>query len=535
MKKIILSFSILTMMLTSSCSDYLEESAKHSESPDSFYTSEVGYNSLMAAAYTQLRNIYGQEPYLFCSGTDLYADGKSNGPVGLTSYTALAAGSENIYELYEAGFKAIRVFNTALHYNALTSQTSDIDAKRGEVLFLRALTYFTLVQTYGGVPLIDQYVEVPGFAYSRESAETIYTQILEDLETANTLVPSGSFNGKVTKRAVTHLLSKVHLTRAYEDFAASNDFANAAKYADETIAGESLTIPFDELWDPSNDLNDETIFSVQYDATSIADDPNNNGNQQQNFFGPYMGGAEIAGDFPWRAERLVVTKRAYDLFEQNDARFTATFMPEIYERYYDFYDVADKSQLQVLHYYARTPADTIGYRANNPKVTFHMYPDIFAGNGVNEDFGTIPVKKFDDPTSPFSLGNGTSTRDIVLARLAESYLIAAEAYLNSNPSLGLERLNEVRKRAGVAPATAAEFDIDYILEERGRELMGEYHRWFDLKRTGKLVDYASVYNFQVDAGNFVGKDGVLKILRPIPQEVLDLNQNKDFKQNPAYQ
>ncbi|MBX2843736.1 MAG: RagB/SusD family nutrient uptake outer membrane protein, partial [Flammeovirgaceae bacterium] len=83
-------------------------------------------------------------------------------------------------------------------------------------------------------------------------------------------------------------------------------------------------------------------------------------------------------------------------------------------------------------------------------------------------------------------------------------------------------------------ATIGEFDIDYILDERARELLGEYHRWFDLKRTGKLVERASAHHPLIESENFNGNNGELKILRPIPQKAIDLNQNKDFPQNPAY-
>ncbi|MGB5263516.1 MAG: RagB/SusD family nutrient uptake outer membrane protein, partial [Lutimonas sp.] len=154
---------------------------------------------------------------------------------------------------------------------------------------------------------------------------------------------------------------------------------------------------------------------------------------------------------------------------------------------------------------------------------------------ATSDFQLISCRKFDDPTEPFSAGSNsrTSTRDIILSRLGETYLIAAEAYYKAgNDGLALERLNEVRRRANVPDVLA--IDIEVILDERARELFGEYHRWFDLKRTGTLVRRASLYNYRIDEANFAGANGELKILRPIPQSALDLNQNKDFPQNPAY-
>ncbi len=190
-----------------------------------------------------------------------------------------------------------------------------------------------------------------------------------------------------------------------------------------------------------------------------------------------------------------------------------------------------------------TPADkTTWMTANASRLAatfvYHPWGEYSAAHTLikNLDCYTIPVKKFDDPdpTTPTSTGP-VSTRDIIVSRLGETYLIAAEAYLKAGvPATGLDRLNEVRRRAGVANATAGEFTIDYVLDERGRELLGEYKRWFDLKRTGTLVARASAHNYKIKAANFTGIDGKLKILRPIPQSVLDLNQNKDFPQNPGY-
>ena len=139
------------------------------------------------------------------------------------------------------------------------------------------------------------------------------------------------------------------------------------------------------------------------------------------------------------------------------------------------------------------------------------------------------------PTSGFAASS--STRDIILARLGETYLIAAEAYYKTgNNSLAINRINEVRRRAAKpgADLSVSSIDIDLILDERARELSGEYHRWFDLKRTGTLIERCDMYNRDIEASYFTGVDGKLKILRPIPQSALDLNQNKNFPQNPGY-
>ena len=126
----------------------------------------------------------------------------------------------------------------------------------------------------------------------------------------------------------------------------------------------------------------------------------------------------------------------------------------------------------------------------------------------------------------------------VMLRLGEQYLIRAEARAQQSNIDGAQSdINVIRNRAGLGNTTAATQStlLSAIAKERKLELFGEYgNRWFDLKRTGTLVARASAHNYRIKEANFVGIDGQLKILRPIPQTALDLNQNKDFPQNPGY-
>ena len=79
--------------------------------------------------------------------------------------------------------------------------------------------------------------------------------------------------------------------------------------------------------------------------------------------------------------------------------------------------------------------------------------------------------------------------------------------------------------------TAAQATMDFLMEERERELIGEQHRWFDLKRWGNLVERVKLHNNQAAA--FI-KDH--HILRPIPQVQIDRVQDgaKSFPQNAGY-
>ena len=120
--------------------------------------------------------------------------------------------------------------------------------------------------------------------------------------------------------------------------------------------------------------------------------------------------------------------------------------------------------------------------------------------------------------------------------MAETYLIRAEAYikLGNKQTDAKNDINVVRTRASAPAITEANATIDYILDERAREFAGEYNRWYDLKRTGKLVSYVVANNPDVpNEANMKGTDGQFKVLRPIPQDAIGLN-TATITQNPGY-
>lgn len=548
MKKIILTL-LFAASVFNSCSDFLEEESLSNVPADEAYKTAAGFQLLVNTNYAWLKGIYGGDPWLFVAGTDMYAEGRSPEPAGLSQYKQLISASEGVDQLYLSCYQLIQSVNKTVYYSAITEANANIPVLVGEARFLRANAYFLLVQTYGGVPIVEENFTTPVLQFDRNSAQEVYTYIIKELEASLAAVGSTSYStsGKVNKKAVNDLLAKVYLTRGYETFGTATDFATAATYADAAIAGQGLTVTPAQLFDPANDLNAETIFSVQYNFNSTSASPTTLGNKQFYYYSSYLGGAETNGNAPLRSYNLCPTAYALNLFKQGDLRWEATFMNVVYEKYYDFFRVADKSGLKIKHFYEPmwyTATDkTIWMTANASKLaTGFIYHDKGTYDAAytlikNLDYQTIPVKKFDDPSTSTPSSTGpVSTRDIVISRLADTYLIAAEAYLKSgNPTTGLSRLNVVRARAGVANAIPAEFNISYILDERGREMLGEYNRWFDLKRTGTLVSRAVQYNYKItSAANFNGNNGAQKILRPIPQTVLDLNQNKNFPQNPAY-
>lgn len=563
MKKLIIIIGILVTTLNS-CSDFIEEDNRAFGSAEQYFLTAPGFESLINTNYASLKDIYGGDPWLFEAGTDMYSEGRNQEPEGLAKYLTLSSSSAGVDLLYRTCYMSIQQANKGLYYSTLTEKATTLDTRIGELKFLRANAYFLLVQTYGGVPIVLDNINTAVTSFDRNSAEEVYTQILKDLNEALPAVGTGAYTGRVNKRAVQDLLAKVYLTRGYETFGTPADFTTAAALADQVIAGQALNISFADVVKPGNEMNAETIFSVQFSVASNATGNTALGSSQNYWFSSYLGAAATGNPYPNRSYTLCPTVYALSLYEQGDKRWENTFMTEIYSRYYDYYTVADKTASKITDFYEPrwfTLADRTAWntanasrKANAATFRYHNWGTYSSAAASGGDYNLIPVRKFDDPNAPYSgatsanynttpitaATNRSSTRDFIVSRLGETYLIAAEAYFKAGDSpTALARLNEVRRRAGGGVIGAipviTTIDINTILDERGRELLGEYHRWFDLKRTGTLVERAVLYNPKITSSNaFTGQNGQLKILRPIPQSALDLNRSKNYPQNPAY-
>jgi starch-binding outer membrane protein, SusD/RagB family len=175
---------------------------------------------------------------------------------------------------------------------------------------------------------------------------------------------------------------------------------------------------------------------------------------------------------------------------------------------------------------------------NSKKYKFVDRNDVYDANevptGTRQYF--VSLYKFQDPTRVTGWEK-ESKRDAFVLRISEMYLIVAEADMLLNKTdEAVSYINIVREKRAIAgkeeqmKITSADLNIDFILDERAREFAGEELRWFDLKRTGKLIERIKKYN--PDAAPNIQE---FHLLRPFPQSELDAITNKDeFKQNPGY-
>ena len=176
----------------------------------------------------------------------------------------------------------------------------------------------------------------------------------------------------------------------------------------------------------------------------------------------------------------------------------------------------------------------------------------------------IGIYRTDNAGGLGSKVNGGSPRPWNIAKFSEFYLIAAEAAVKLGKNEDAKTMvNVLRARAGkqtycvnkraaqvadhsaeMLAATPATITIDFILDERSREFWGEGYRWFDLVRTQKWAERASVYHIadvgytDKDLKTFTRNIPADYYLRPIPQGQIDgmqmESEAKKMYQNPAY-
>src|SRR5688572_5517645 len=201
MKKIIIAAAFLTFAITG-CEDFIKEENRTDVLADDLYKTNSGFESLVNSSYSHLRTLYSA-PWMFCSGTDMYVDGRNASPaVGLTTYKDLEAGEVAVQTFYQRAFAAIQVCNTGLHYVDITEQVSTTPQRKGELKFLRAYFYFLMVQSFGGVPLVtDISIDGESSAFDRNSEEEVYAFIVSEMDEALTLVADVPTFGRVSKRA----------------------------------------------------------------------------------------------------------------------------------------------------------------------------------------------------------------------------------------------------------------------------------------------------------------------------------------------
>ncbi len=539
MRKALLPVAVLAMgPLAQACVDLTEVPVSGITSQ--FYTTPPGFDAAVNASYEGLRYFYGQQRGFGVTvfGTDEYTKGADGGYKYINDYTPQLNGSDQyVRENWSLLWQAINVTNSVVTRSATVNLPDAVKTARvAEARFLRAIYYFDLVRMYGPLPLKLEETIDPTPPPTRDPVAKVYDAIIADLKFAEANLPSKqSQYGRATKPAAQHMLALVYLTRA-----APGDMALAATEAKAVIADPQFGLlpRWGDNFTFGNEVNKEVVFSVQFTTDPLTTGSGNEGHLY------FLQAYEL---FPGMT-RTTLYGRAFKRFRPT------SYLLGLWDRSVDSrYD--DGFQNFWLANNASTiPKDASG----NPKFalgdTAIWMPgyEVPAATIASTRYTIVPPSKYSDAAFPplnkfidparLSVNDTRGSRDFNVARLGETYLIAAEAlFRDGKATEALSYVNTLRERAAkpgqtaAMDVTAADLSIDFFLDERARELAGEQMRWFDLVRFGPqaFVDRVSKYNPAAKAGFDASADkGLHFALRPLPNT--ELLASPALVQNPGY-
>lgn len=545
---------VSALLIFSICScnekDWLKEKPLSILTADNSFTSPADFEAAVNKLYGQVRDGIYQSDWrytaLFNTGTDIglrNGDGIPN--VQFNDYTNLNPFMDEVGYLWNTCYKIISFANVVIGRiddPAIAFKSEDRRHQlKAQALFFRALGYRFLVDMYGGVPLILQEVTSPRRDFVRASKEEVLKQIITDLTYATDSLPDVTkreADGRLCKAAAYQLLAEVYITAGKYDQAIT-----AASWVIDNPDFSLMTARFGHFTDKPGDVysdlfrfgNQNRQGGMNKEAIWVCEsepDVPGGGNTPRNerYIGPEYFQIQDSEGRP-----LFIGPTA-----KNGGRgiswtgITRYADSTIWER--SGWDDMRTSQYNILRdrvcdnpespYYGKlvmknnlVPAKYFPLEAWNPSFL------------KNVPYLNYPARYIQDSKTGLLSGSaGRIDPDNYIMRLAETYLLRAEAYIDKNdPVKAAADINVVRKRAHAGPVSPGDVNIDYLLDERARELIWEKPRRLELMRMGKLVERVKTYN-RLSKSSIKSYNG----LWPIPYSEIENNTEATIKQNPGY-
>lgn len=506
MKKVLYSILIAASLI--SCD--LDRFPYDSVASDELFESEGGLVSATAGSYSLLKgngNGYGFATQLhrLCEypGDNVSLSGTTTDPFFYTyNYHNITTGYRT-NDVWSSGYKAIVGCNKVIEL-AIEGESAESDQLIGENYYLRAYTYFQLVNVFGrpyvqgtsnlGVPLklTSDVNDIP----DRNTVGEVYDQIVADLLKAESLMNVTKTNAYATKEAAQALLSRVYLYMEQNE--------QAIAYADKVInSGKFSLVPQDKLADyfaMTPEDNPETIFCLRhteesdytngwYTVGSLYATIEGSGWGEMYASNSYL---ELINEHPEDARKGFISPQ-YET-DQDGNKYPAVYwindtytyqFRKTFEQDGQTFFTEEGVNYQVIEEEVDGQQDYYFTNASNEKVYVTKSFEMFKRNGYPKFYilkasGQEGVPHLWSP---------------VVSRLAELYLIKAEAYAKqNNQAKALENVNIIRQRAGIPVyESAADFPegqdlLDVVLDERRLEFAFEGHRKFDVFRNNNTMD-----------------------------------------------
>jgi len=540
-KIIIVLFVAAAMILPACKKDFLKEQVYSKFTPEAlndslaFEASIVGLQSQYSLWNTMNENQNGNQGFLcvWQMGTDVAynkaPDDLDPMSIPYTNYEKLTSADVSVAFVWQWAYNMINNANVVvanIDNKSITLGDGFRKKIKAQAMFYRALSYNYLATLFGGVPLVTTPVNSPKTDFVRAKIEDVNNLIVSDLNFAKVNAPSiDELEAKSlpNKSMASQLLAEAYLRIGGKDAEAEaecNTIINSGSF--QLITGR-YGVHASQPGDPFADMfiygnqrrsqgNTEAIWVEE--TENPASVPNGAGPDLQSHFPGYrflgsqhrrawgcryyntpgmllcdtLGGRGIS--------RMALTYFVLNLYGPNDIRNS-------------------KFNIRRKFYY------------NDPSSP--NYGKLVAGPGIDTNRNIVPKTNKWDQFDPNDSFGSSMIKDFIIMRLGETYLLKAEAqFKQGNITGAAESLNVIRARANAAPITAAQVTMDFILDERARELIAEENRRMTLMRTKTLLQRV------VGRGQKITGIAAKNLLLPIPQSEINLNKDAVLAQNPGY-
>ena len=540
-KYILIAIVAAAIILPACKKDFLKENVYSKFTPEAlndslaFEASIVGLQSQYSLWNTMNENQNGNQGFLcvWQMGTDVAynkaPDDLDPMSIPYTNYEKLTSADVSVAFVWQWAYNMINNANVVIaniDKPAIQVGTSFRNKIKGQAMFYRALSYNYLATLFGGVPLVTQPVTGPKTDFVRAPIGEINDLIVSDLNFAKVNAPSiDELEAKsLPNRAMaSQLLAEAYLRIGGKDAEAEAECNTIINSGQFSLITSRYGVHASQPGDPFSDMfifgnqrrtqgNTEAIWVEE--TENPASVPNGAGPDLQSKFPGYrfLGsqhrrawgsryyrtpGMLICDSLGGRGiSRMALTYFVLNLYGPNDMRNSQ-------------YNIRRK-------YYYNDPSSPLNGQ-------------LVSGPDIDTNRSIVPkTNKWDqfDPNDEFG---SSMIKDFIIMRLGETYLLKAEAQLKQGNTAGAaESINVLRTRAHAGLVTPAQINMDFILDERVRELIAEENRRMTLMRTKTLVQRVQGRGLKITG---ISENN---LLLPIPQSEINLNKDAVLTQNPGY-
>jgi len=531
--------SIGTLSILSSCNndDFLDEKVYSQFTPESL-ANKLGIESALIGLYQMESTFYTKSDQqgwigVWNVGTDITWPTNPEGvEIPFYNYANLRADNSAAKTMWSYEYDIIENANSiikSIESGAITDMTqTELLQANAEAKFFRAKAYNMLTTLYGDVPLVTDPVKYPKLDFQRVPVAIVNALIEVDLKFAIDNLPTANQRGngvlqqRVSKFAAAHLAAEFYLRSNQPDKAeqACDLIINSGEFSliqkrygvHSALPGDPYSDMFIKGNQRRSEGNTEAIWVLQNDnPVDVRGGSSGSPQQRRVWGGSYhnINGMLPADSLGGRGLARIRLNNwvLYNLYPKPDMRNS-------------------KFSIHRQHYY------------NNPAPQFAaIYGKKVPVNTADTIANLAPyILKWGhfDPRDAFGFG---MWKDFILMRLGETYLFKAEAQFKQGKlAEAAQSINVLRTRANAPLVSATDITLDFILDERVRELIGEENRRTTLMRTGTLITRATNIKYTQGTPAKMATTGISEknLLFPIPLTEIQLNSGAKLEQNPGY-